>query len=194
MAPSLPRPLGHSRDHELVQCCLAGDQQAMRQLMDVYRKLVLELSLRILGHRQDAEDATQETFVRVFENLPKWDSSRRFRPWLLAIAANRCRSMLSKRNTKPLVQELSVDYPEPDRDLQSAQQLNEEVVRALRRLRLPHREAFLLFHQGELSYEEISDIMQRPIGTVKTWVHRARRDIQRQLVNRQVLTKVDHAM
>ena len=155
MAPSLYHSLGHSRDHELVQCCLAGDQQAMRQLMGrVPGNWSLDLSIRILGHRQDAEDATQETFVRVFENLTKWDSSRRFRPWLLAIAANRCRSMLSKRRTKPPVQELAIDYPEPDRELDSAQQLNEEIVRALRRLRLPHREAFLLFHQGELSYEE----------------------------------------
>jgi len=75
---------------ELVNLCVKGDQAAMLELVDRYKQRVFALCFRMLGQRQDAEDAAQETFVRLLKNLSKWDQARDFEPWLFTIAANRC--------------------------------------------------------------------------------------------------------
>ena len=75
---------------ELVNLCVTGDQSAMLELVDRYKQRVFALCYRMLSQRQDAEDAAQETFVRLLKNLSKWDQDRDFEPWLFTIAANRC--------------------------------------------------------------------------------------------------------
>src|SRR3954468_10312404 len=84
----------------LVKRCLRGDQTAMLALVERFQGQVFGLCLRMLGQRQDAEDAAQETFVRVLRNLHRWDAERDFEPWLLAIAGNRCRTALSVRGRR----------------------------------------------------------------------------------------------
>jgi len=171
----------------LVAKCLAGDQYAMVRLVDRYRGQVFGLCFRMLGHREDAEDTAQETFVRVLKSLDKWDSNRAFEPWLLAIAGNRCRTQLAKRKRAPAQQTLAENLPDPTPDLQAARQLSEEVKLALSSIRSEYREAFVLFHEHALSYQEISESMGCPLGTVKTWVHRARREMIEQLKRRGVV-------
>jgi len=169
---------------QLVGRCLAGDQGAMLQLVERYRGQVFGLCYRMLGQRQDAEDAAQETFVRVLKNLHRWDQARQFEPWLLAIAGNRCRTALSGRKRRP-VAEPSVEWVADDApDQRAAQQLAEEVHLALSAVRPEYRQAFVLFHDRELSYAEIAVAMEVPLGTVKTWVHRARRELINLLRNR----------
>jgi RNA polymerase sigma-70 factor (ECF subfamily) len=157
--------------------CLAGDQTAMLALVEQFRGQVFGLCYRMLGQRQDAEDAAQETFVRVLKNLHRWDPARDFRPWLLAIAGNRCRTALAARRRRPR-SEPSVELVADDAPSQQpADQLAEELRLALGRLRPEYRQAFLLFHQHELTYADIAQAMHVPLGTVKTWVHRARREL-----------------
>lgn len=161
----------------LVRHCLAGDQRAMLALVERFQGQVFGLCYRMLGQRQDAEDAAQETFVRVLKNLHRWDETREFQPWLLTIAGNRCRTALSSRSRRPageLTEELVADDA-PDQD--AGRQLAEEVHLALGHLRPEYRRAFLLFHEQELSYAEIADALDVPLGTIKTWVHRTRREL-----------------
>jgi RNA polymerase sigma-70 factor (ECF subfamily) len=148
----------------------------------------------MLGNRQDAEDATQETFLRVLRNLARWDPTRRFEPWLLAIAANRCRTALATRQRRPTLQPL-LDHPasRPGED-EGRGALAEEVARGLERLRPEYREAFVLFHENELSYDEIAATICRPLGTVKTWIHRARRELIQYLVEREVVAESCNAV
>lgn len=162
---------------DLVQRSLGGDQSAMTSLVRQFRNQVFGLCYRLLGHRQDAEDMTQESFARALRSLKNWDSTREFRPWLLAIAGNRCRSMLSARvrHGKQLFDEESIPSRDPDR--REARQLVEEVQRALVLLRDEYRQAFLLFHAEHKNYAEIAEIVGRPVGTVKTWIHRARQEL-----------------
>ena len=177
----------------LIQQCLAGDQTAMLALVDCYQGQVFGLCYRMLGQRQDAEDMAQETFVRALRNLSQWDSTREFLPWLLAIAGNRCRSCLSRRMRRPPSTSQVEELPNRESDSGSSNHLAEEVHRALRRLRDEYRQAFLLFHEQELSYAEIGAAMGCPLGTVKTWVHRARRELIAVLRKRGTL-EVSHAM
>jgi RNA polymerase sigma-70 factor (ECF subfamily) len=179
---------------ELVRSSLAGDQAAMAELVDCFRGQVFGLCFRMLGHRQDAEDMTQEAFVRALRNLASWDSRRDFRPWLLAIAGNRCRSLLAVRRKRPQSSETLDQAPDTRPDMQSANHLAEEVQRALVQLRFEYRQAFLLFHEQQLSYAEIGEALDCPVGTVKTWVHRARRELAEMLIKRGVVQESTDAM
>jgi RNA polymerase sigma-70 factor (ECF subfamily) len=134
----------------LVRLCLTGDQSAMLALVERFRGQVFGLCYRMLGQRQDAEDAAQETFVRVLKNLHRWDPARAFEPWILAIAGNRCRTALASRKRRPVadaaVEHLADDAP----DERCAQHLAEELSLALAQLRPEYRQAFVLFHEHEL--------------------------------------------
>lgn len=171
----------------LVTRYLDGDQTSLAQLIDRFRGQVYGLCYRMLRQREDAEDATQETFFRVANNLHRWDSQRAFEPWLLTIAGNRCRTLLSKRKRRPHV--LSLEFPVPDDTLEQrrAGLLNEEIDLALGTIRDDYRHAFQLFHHQQMEYADIAVALDVPLGTVKTWVHRARREIVLKLQNRGVV-------
>ncbi len=183
-----------SQLRELVDRCLKGDQSAMTELVGQYQHRVFALCYRMLGHRQDAEDVTQQTLIRVLKNLGRWDQSRAFEPWLFAIAGNRCRTALSARFRKWRTQPISEPVPDPTPDPQTATHLAEEIELAVGSLRPDYQVAFRLFHHHELSYEEIATQMQRPVGTIKTWIHRARTDLVQQLRQRGVVEhcRVEH--
>jgi RNA polymerase sigma-70 factor (ECF subfamily) len=166
----------------------------MTQLVQRYQGQVFGLCYRMLGNRQDAEDVSQETFVRVLKNLSRWDSGRGFEPWLLAIAANRCRTALATRKRRPGHRPLLEQPAVRPRDPHAASQLAEEVELGLRRLRPEYRQAFVLFHENELSYEQIAETIKRPLGTVKTWIHRARQELIRHLMHREVVAESHDAV
>lgn len=163
-------------DDELVRRCLSGDSAAMRSLVERFQADVFALSVRVLHHRQDAEDATQEVFVRVFRSLNHWDPSRPLRPWIQTIAMNRCRTWLGKRSKFPQpVEHLNMVPDRPQATPPS--ELVQGIEAAVAELRAEYREAFVLFHEHGQSYEEIASVLDRPVGTVKTWLHRARSQV-----------------
>jgi RNA polymerase sigma-70 factor (ECF subfamily) len=166
----------------------------MLLLVERFRGRVFGLCYRMLGNREDAEDAAQETFIRLLKNLAKWDRNRDFEPWLLAIAGNRCRTALASRKRRP--SSYTIVEPIPDRrpDVHAVDHLAEEVQLGLQQLRTDYRQAFVLFHQHELTYEQIAEAMSRPLGTVKTWIHRARTELIRFLQQRNVVEESSYAM
>ncbi len=184
-----------SDPRDLIDRCLAGDEDAMVELVELHRDRVFRFCYRMLGQRQDAEDAAQETFVRMLRSLASWDGRREFDPWLLAIAGNRCRTLLAARRRRPalglLAEEQLIDRTP---DWQAVRSLSEEVQLALLRLRPEHREAFVLFHENDLSYEQIAAAIQRPLGTVKTWIHKARQQLMAQLRRREIVGGRRHAV
>jgi RNA polymerase sigma-70 factor, ECF subfamily len=178
---------------QLISACLAGDADSIVRLVEQFQDRVFRLAWRMLGDRHEAEDVTQETFTRALRSLARWDSSRRFEPWLLAIAANRCRTVLSRRRLP------TVNCPEAAADVAGApdtrfenRQLVEEIELALDDLRHEYAEAFRLFHVQHLAYADIAEQLEVPLGTVKTWVHRARREIATRLKSRGVVEAYDN--
>ena len=170
--------------HELARQCLAGDAESLRGFVGRFQNLVFSLCLQMMRHRQDAEDVAQESIVRAVRHLAKWDQSRPIEPWLMGIAANRCRTALERRNRRPVVME-SLPEPESTGHPQSGG-IGEEVQRAVDTLRDDYRQCFTLFHVQQLSVQEISDLMHVPTGTVKTWLHRARKILADELQRRGV--------
>ncbi len=163
-------------DATLVRRCLRNDPRAVRELVERHQDAVFAVCLRVLNHRQDAEDVVQEVFVRVFRSLGRWDSSRLLRPWILGIAVNRCRTHLAKRAKRPesvdYLQDMVVAAPADD-----SAELAAEIERGLADLRPEYRTAFVLFHEQGQSYDAIAGVLGRPVGTIKTWLHRARLEL-----------------
>ncbi|HMO15965.1 MAG TPA: RNA polymerase sigma factor [Pirellulaceae bacterium] len=171
----------------LVNRCLEGQQSALVDFVRRFQDRVYAFCYRILRQHEDAEDATQETLIRVLKNLHRWDQQRDVEPWLFTIACNRCRTQLAKRKRTPT--EFSLEFPVSDRSVEKAmgEQLVEEINLALKSIRDDHSRAFVSFHRDGLSYDEIAERMDVPIGTVKTWVHRGRREIIGRLLRREVI-------
>jgi len=160
----------------LVRRCLRGDEQAVRALVEQFQAEVYGLCVRLLSHRHDAEDVTQEVFLRIFRSLRRWDASRPLKPWVMGIAVNRCRTWLARRSRRPelsdYLQDTATAPPADD-----SSELVSEIHEALRALRPEYREVFVLFHEHGQPYEEIADALGRPVGTIKTWLHRARLEV-----------------
>ena len=170
-------------DAALVRRCLAGDPAACRELVDRFQADVHGLAARLLGHRHDAEDVTQEVFLRVFRSLRRWDAGRPLRPWVLGIAVNRCRTWVGRRGRTPE----PTDYLHETADHRPADdtaELHREIRAAVDALRDDYRTVFVLFHEHGHSYEAIAEVVARPVGTVKTWLHRARLELLDRLKTR----------
>jgi len=163
-------------DAALVRRCLRGDAEAVRALVERFQAEVYGLCVRLLGHRHDAEDVSQEVFLRVFRSLRRWDSSRPLRPWVMGIAVNRCRTWVSQRARRPELANYLQDTaaaPAPD----DSTELLAEICAAVAALRPDYRTVFVLFHEHGHPYDEIALALGRPVGTIKTWLHRARLEV-----------------
>lgn len=180
-------------DALLVRRCLRGDAASIQALVERFQSNVLGLCIRLLHHRQDAEDVTQEVFLRVFRSLKRWDKSRPLKPWIMTIAVNRCRTWLTQRTRRPelveYLQETAASAPADD-----AAELAREIQAALAELREDYRLVFTLYHEQGLPYEDIAEAVDKPVGTVKTWLHRARLEVLERLRRRGMISEVEHEL
>jgi len=170
----------------IVRRCLRGDERAYRELVERYQPQVYSLALRMVRRAEDAEDLTQETFVRMFRALDRYDPTRAFGAWLMTIASRLCIDHIRRGKFRPnpltrrepgTDEEYSIDVPDlglrPDEvvEHQEEERRGQELIDSLP----PHyRIVVLLRHQQQLSYEEIAEVLSLPLGTVKARVHRAR--------------------
>jgi RNA polymerase sigma-70 factor (ECF subfamily) len=180
-------------DALLVRRCLRGDAASIQILVERFQSDVLGLCIRMLHHRQDAEDVTQEVFLRVFRSLRRWDKTRPLKPWIMTIAVNRCRTWMVQRARRPeLAAYLHETAASPPTD--DAAELAREIQAALADLREDYRLVFTLFHEQGLPYEDIAEAVDKPVGTVKTWLHRARLEVLERLRRRGMVSEVEHEL
>jgi RNA polymerase sigma-70 factor (ECF subfamily) len=170
-------------DDDLVRRCRQGRPDAMRELVERFQPEVYALCARLVGHRHDAEDVTQEVFLRVFRSLGRWDGVRPLKPWVFGIAVNRCRTWLGRRRRVPEPVDYLQDVPGRPAE-KPADELTEAIRAAVDDLRPEYREVFVLFHEHGRPYDEIAEVVGRPVGTVKTWLHRGRGHVLTELRRR----------
>jgi RNA polymerase sigma-70 factor (ECF subfamily) len=162
-------------DAVLVQRVLGGDVDAYALLVARYRDRYGRFAVHMLGNREDAEEALQDTFVRAYRSLATCDDHERFGSWLFRILVNRCRTAGGRRqrrertfvNDEPALMGAASDHPAD----QAA--WKEEIDRALARLDADQREAFLLRHVEGLGYEEMSALTGAGVSALKMRVSRA---------------------
>lgn len=157
--------------------------------MERFQRPVFTLIARMVGDAMTAEDLAQETFLKAFRRLSTYDRERKFSSWLFKIAHNTAIDHLRRRRLTTVSleagEELDADYdpalvdPEAETPEEAAQRsdLARHLERALASLRPEYREILVLRYREGLAYNEIAEVMQVPLGTVKTHLHRARREL-----------------
>ena len=167
-----------------------GDPQAFTALVEAYQRPVFNLCYRMLGNAQDAEDAAQETFLRAYKYMRRYDNSRPFSTWLLSIAAHHCIDQARKRRYPVLsIEELPVpDLPEPALGVEASLSRKEEGQRVravLETLDPLDRAAVIMYYWYDFSYEEICQALSLTMSAVKSRLHRARRAMAEEWIRRQ---------
>jgi RNA polymerase sigma-70 factor, ECF subfamily len=179
-------------DPELVARALAGSEDAFRTLVVRYQRPVYGLIVRMVRDRELAEDLSQDVFLKAYRALASYDSRRKFSSWLFKIAHNATIDHLRRGEvqTVPLEAESEDDRSggglarfledpttiNPERRLLGTD-LGQGLAEAIHALRPAYREVLLLRHREDLSYQEIAEVTGSSLGTVKTNLHRARREL-----------------
>ncbi len=175
-------------DEFLLEAYVAGERRAFANLIGRYRNQLLHFLTRFLGSRTAAEDVFQETFLQVHLSAHTFDPTRRFKPWLYAIAANKARDYHRKYSRRPVVSFsapmegdaegrpyvdlLDADLPSPQAPILDAER--SRLVKAVVDGLPPHlREILLLGYFQRMSYNQIAETLQIPLGTVKSRLHTA---------------------
>jgi RNA polymerase sigma-70 factor (ECF subfamily) len=191
MSPDAPgKPLlADLTDEELVARYQRGGNEAFVVLMERYRQELFNFLIRFLNSRSAAEDVFQETFMQVHLSSDSFDTERRFKPWLFTIAANKARDFMRRRSRRSaaeldapvggqagegsnFIDLLQADLPMPDDQIQQAE-LQERVQRTIGQMPEHLREILLLAYFQQFSYNQIADVLQIPLGTVKSRLHTA---------------------
>jgi len=171
-----------SGDQALVKKVLSGDLDAYGELVQIYQTSVFNVCCRVLGNRRDAEDLTQEAFLRAYNNLGSYDPGRPFGPWMRTLAANLCYNKLNRRELPRVDLIDERDLPEkdtihnPEKALEISQE-NQKLYQALWDLPHQYRIAVELRHFQELSYQEMAQTLNLPLNTVRSHLYRGRQKL-----------------
>jgi len=178
---------------ELIAAAQAGRQDAFTEIVERHSGTVYNLALRLMNDPQEAEDVLQETFISAFRALDRFQGRSRLSTWLYRIAVNTARNTIASRQRRPLDYEAELSESEQNNvaarlkhdDTPEASVLSEEirvtVNRAIEQLPEDLRTAIVLREVEGLSYEEIAEAMDCPVGTVRSRIFRAREAIDRAL-------------
>ena len=186
-------------DPDLVLLARKGSEAAYRELLNRYQRPVFSLVYRLVRNREQAEDLAQETFVRVFQNIERFDTRFKFSSWIFKIANNLAIDSLRRRDPASVsldgsahaenadqIESSRIDAvsedANPEQQLE-ARELGGAIEGAVGQLRPEYRTAILLRHVEGRPYEEIAEIMGVPLGTVKTYIHRARSELRGSLAH-----------
>ncbi len=181
-------------DQEVVLEARLGKERAYRELIRRYERPVFALIYRMVRNREQAEDLSQETFVKVLNAIDSYRPEYKFSSWVFKIANNAAIDHLRRRELSTLSLDGSPhaatpeaieatalqisDHSESPLDEVEAKELGGEIEVVISRLRPEYRTCILLRHVEGRSYEEIAEILDLPLGTIKTYIHRARNELR----------------
>lgn len=201
---SLNLALIQATDHDLVALAASGSEKAYRELLDRYQRPVFSLIYRMVRDREQAEDLAQETFVKVFNHIDRFDPKYKFSSWIFKIASNLTIDAIRKKEldtvsldgsrnatTSDEVDSTRITVESRDENPEEyleARELGREIEQAIGELRAEYQTAILLRHVEGRPYEEIAEIMGVPLGTVKTYIHRARSELRTTLAHLRIST------
>ncbi len=182
-------------DEKLVQMYLGGDEKALEELVRRYLPLIYSFSRRYSGNTDNASDIAQEVFVKVWKNIKKFDQSKNFKSWIFTIAKHAALDWLKKRNAVPfsLLQEKKEDegfeesIADPNQlsaiDRIYQESLSRELALAIGKLQPKYSQVINLYHNQDLNFREISEILSESINTVKSRYRRGL-DLLRKLLSK----------
>jgi len=173
-------------DAELVGKTRAGDNKAFEVLVRRYQKLVYNIIYQMIRNHDSASDLTQDTFLKAYKALPSFDTTKSFKPWLLKIATNSTLNTIRDQKGQQSLEELLEVNPQAEPA--STEDVEQEVewrvsqhmlFDALGRLPIQQRKTFVLRYQQDLPYEEIAEISELSVSSVKSLLFRARENLRK---------------
>ncbi|HET8649207.1 MAG TPA: sigma-70 family RNA polymerase sigma factor [Gemmatimonadales bacterium] len=196
MADARPHLAGLS-DQEVVAQARLGKETAYRELIRRYERPIFSLIFRMVRNRELAEDLTQETFIKALNAIESYRPEFKFSSWIFKIANNAAIDHLRRRELDTLSLDGSPHAETPEAieatalqigsrgenalDMVASKELGAEIEAAIGRLRPEYRSCILLRHVEGYAYEEIAEMLDLPLGTVKTYIHRARNELRESL-------------
>ena len=184
-------------DQDIIGRITAGDKHGYALLLERYRGKVMSLALRMLGRREDAEEAAQDAFVRAFRSLHQFEQRAQLSTWLYRITYNVCVTRLSRRRdpTRSIDDDESLEIPDRSGSVDGrieSLELRAALGRAIEGLRPEYSSIITLFYIHEQSHEEIGAITGLPIGTIKNRLHRGRTELRRLLQRENIHASILH--
>jgi RNA polymerase sigma-70 factor, ECF subfamily len=186
-------------DQEIVARASHGSEAAYRELIGRYQRPVFSLIYRLVRDRELAEDLAQETFIKVLNAIDRYRPEFKFSSWIFKIAHNTALDQLRKKELDTLSLQGSphatsaeaaeasaprvASTEENPEEYTASREIGEHLERAIGTLRPEYRTAIVLWHVEGRPYEEIAEVMDVPLGTVKTFIHRARKELREQLAH-----------
>jgi RNA polymerase sigma-70 factor (ECF subfamily) len=181
-----------------------GDRVAFTELVELYQDKIFHLAYRMLNNRHEAEDAVQETFLRVYTNLHRYDETQKFSTWIFRIGTNLCIDRLRKR--KNMTFSLDAEMPDgegndyyamlpghedtPEKQV-IVSETQQQIRDAIETLPVKYKSVVILRYLHDMSLQEIGDVLDMPVTTVKTRVHRGREFLRKKLENEPGWAKLD---
>lgn len=186
----MTKDLKEETDEELARLVQKGDSEVFALLVQRYETKLMRYAQRFLNDYSDAEDGVQEIFIKIYQNINSFDSTRKFSSWAYRIAHNELINILKKKRTLPLPffdPDTLFPHPvakeNPVKDVEQLQ-LRQALDNCLNQVPPKYREPLVLFYLQELSYKEIADVMRIPISTVGVRIKRGK-DIIRLICQQQ---------
>ncbi len=164
-------------DSEVIQNCLNGDAVAFEILVERYKKLIYTTAYRMLGNKEEAEDVSQEAFIRIYGSLNRYNPEFKFSTWAMKITTNLCLDQLRKRKSFVLPMDELPEVVDDDKTPEEnyiSEETGREVQLAISKLPEKYRNFLVLFHVQNLSYQEIIEITGESLTIVKNRLYRAR--------------------
>lgn len=176
----------NASDYEIITQCLNGNVNAFEIIIDRYKKLIFNTAYRMMGSREAAEDISQEAFIRIYNSLARYNPEYKFSTWALKITTNLCLDSLRKRKgeTVPIeeVYDLKDSGCTPEEEYLKKEK-QKMVQDAINRLPDKYKQFLVLFHDRNLSYQEIMDITGESLTIVKNRLYRARQMLKDELIS-----------
>jgi len=178
-------------DEDLIERFQNGDEQAYIELVNRYRDRLMNFVYRFVNDYEQSEDIAQETLIKLYTHKHYYKKIAKFSTWIYTIAANLAKSELRKKKSRKVTNlsqmstqekeyELPADQPDTDQAIES-EFIEKRIQAAIQKLPLHFKTVTILREIQELSYEEISNIVDVPLGTVKSRINRARLQLQKEL-------------
>lgn len=183
------------QDEPLIEAAQKGSEQAFRELMLRYIGAIYNFSRQYGKTDADAEDITQDAFFKAWKHLKQFDPKKAFKPWLYAIARNTALDHIKKKRASAFseldtedsdiqfVDTLEDDAPTPEEEFER-DEIKREVSEALNQLNPEHKSVLLMHYKDDLTFNEISQIVKKPMNTIKSWHRRSLAKIKKLLDHR----------
>jgi RNA polymerase sigma-70 factor, ECF subfamily len=184
-------------DNELVEIVRGKDQERYAEVMERYQTKLFVYIYRLIGNKEEAEDLLQDVFVKAFKNLNSYDTKRKFSSWVYRIAHNEAVNFIKRKSLKRFISWETITSTKDKLDSSSEEEgadkawlrkeVSREVSDAINKLPFKYRQVLTLRYYSDQSYEEIAEILGKPVNTVGTLINRAKKKLADEIKSNEAL-------